>query len=66
MKSLLSGLANEIDFAINVLTLLSHPGPRMLKLAQAPQIITLLMAHIAIDNDGDNHIHGGFLISKSM
>lgn len=50
--SLQSGLPNEIDFAINVCTLLSNEGCHILHLRKAPQLIDLLLAHTGVFFEG--------------
>ncbi|EGT51640.1 hypothetical protein CAEBREN_30808, partial [Caenorhabditis brenneri] len=47
-KSLISGLPNEVDFAMNVSMLLSHSGPKQLRLCHAPTLMTLLVAHTGV------------------
>lgn len=54
--SLLSGLPNEIDFAINVCTLLSNEGRHVLHLIKAPQLIDLLLAHTGVFFEGPGSI----------
>lgn len=44
-KSLLSGLPNEVDFALNTLTLLSHPGPKQIDLTKARRLVAAMCAH---------------------
>ncbi|RXN01369.1 hypothetical protein EOD39_6985 [Acipenser ruthenus] len=49
--SLLSGLPNEVDFAINVCTLLSNESKHVMQLEKDPKLITLLLAHAGIFDD---------------
>ncbi|ESP04652.1 hypothetical protein LOTGIDRAFT_237297 [Lottia gigantea] len=51
-KALLSGLPNEVDFAINVCTLLSNEGRHVLRLDKAKHLLQLLLAHIGVFNQG--------------
>lgn len=47
-KALMSGLPNEVDFVINVCTLLSNEGKHVLRLKKSRHLLNLLMAHIGI------------------
>jgi AT-rich interactive domain-containing protein 2 len=51
VKSLYSGLPNEVDFAFNILTLMSHPGPYVLKLEKCPFLLNLLISHAGVYGD---------------
>ncbi|CAB3405424.1 unnamed protein product [Caenorhabditis bovis] len=51
IKSLLTGLPNETDFAVNVCMLLSHTGPKQLRISNAPTLLTVLVAHAGIYDD---------------
>ncbi|XP_051546959.1 AT-rich interactive domain-containing protein 2-like [Myxocyprinus asiaticus] len=49
--SLLSGLPNEVDFAINVCTLLSNESKHAMQLDKEPKLVTLLLAHAGVFDD---------------
>ena len=49
--SLLSGLPNEVDFAVNVCTLLSNESKHAMQLEKDPKLITLLLAHAGVFDD---------------
>ncbi len=51
-KSLLSGLPNEVDFVVNVCTLLSNESRHVLTLKKSHQLVDLLLAHIGIFSEG--------------
>lgn len=46
--SLLSGLPNEQELALNVCTILSNEGNYMLHLEQAPKLVDLLVAQTGV------------------
>lgn len=49
--SLLSGLPNEVDFAVNVCTLLSNESKHAMQLEKDPKLVTLLLAHAGVFDD---------------
>lgn len=51
-RALLSGFPNEVDFAINVATLLSNEGKHKLNLEYCPHIVDLCLAHVGLFRDG--------------
>ncbi|CAH1250224.1 ARID2 [Branchiostoma lanceolatum] len=52
MMSLQSGLPNEVDFAINVCTLLSNESKHVMRLNKAPRIIDQLLAQVGLFEEG--------------
>ncbi|XP_071483533.1 uncharacterized protein [Diadema antillarum] len=52
VHSLQSGLPNEVDFAINICTLLSNEGKHVIHLEKAPLLIDLLLAHAGVFYEG--------------
>lgn len=51
-RSLMSGLPNELDFAVNTCLLLSTEGKHTLKGIRALGIVELLLSHIGICKEG--------------
>lgn len=49
--SLLSSLPNEVDFAVNVCTLLSNESKHAMQLEKDPKLVTLLLAHAGVFDD---------------
>ncbi|MEQ2183858.1 AT-rich interactive domain-containing protein 2 [Goodea atripinnis] len=49
--SLLSALPNEVDFAVNVCTLLSNESKHAMQLDKDPKLVTLLLAHAGVFDD---------------
>uniref|UniRef100_A0A672KAE4 AT-rich interactive domain-containing protein 2-like n=1 Tax=Sinocyclocheilus grahami TaxID=75366 RepID=A0A672KAE4_SINGR len=45
------GLPNEVDFAINVCTLLSNESKHAMQLEKEPKLVTLLLAHAGVFDD---------------
>lgn len=55
--SLLSGLPNEQELALNVCTILSNEGNFMLHLEQTPKLVNLLVAQTGIWPKGNYNIY---------
>lgn len=62
--SLLSGLPNEVDFAINVCTLLSNESKHAMQLEKDPKIITLLLANAGVFDDSKFQQTSGAVLDK--
>ncbi|XP_038155686.1 AT-rich interactive domain-containing protein 2 [Cyprinodon tularosa] len=58
--SLLSGLPNEVDFAVNVCTLLSNESKHSMQLDKDPKLVTLLLAHAGVFDDSLASFSGVF------
>ncbi|KAJ0012484.1 hypothetical protein NQD34_016818 [Periophthalmus magnuspinnatus] len=58
--SLLSGLPNEVDFAVNVCTLLSNESKHAMQLDKDPKLVTLLLAHAGVFDDSLGSFSGVF------
>ncbi|XP_061770005.1 AT-rich interactive domain-containing protein 2 isoform X2 [Nerophis ophidion] len=58
--SLLSGLPNEVDFAVNVCTLLSNESKHAMQLDKDPKLVTLLLAHTGVFDDSLGSFCGVF------
>ncbi|XP_069556259.1 AT-rich interactive domain-containing protein 2 [Brachyistius frenatus] len=58
--SLLSGLPNEVDFAVNVCTLLSNESKHPMQLDKDPKLVTLLLAHAGVFDDSLGSFSGVF------
>ncbi|XP_017287079.1 AT-rich interactive domain-containing protein 2 [Kryptolebias marmoratus] len=58
--SLLSSLPNEVDFAVNVCTLLSNESKHAMQLDKDPKLVTLLLAHAGVFDDSLGSFSGVF------
>lgn len=60
-RSLMSGLPNEIDFAVNVCLLLSTEGKHTLKGSKGLRIVELLLSHVGICKECKLTVHGNLM-----
>uniref|UniRef100_T1JB82 ARID domain-containing protein n=1 Tax=Strigamia maritima TaxID=126957 RepID=T1JB82_STRMM len=61
--SLQSGFPNEVDFALNVCTLLSNEGRHTLRLQKNPRLIDLLVSHAGVWTESNMNLKS--LLEKS-
>ena len=63
-KALLSGMPNEVDFVVNVCTLLSNESKHTLQLGKSRHLTDLLLAHIGVFQEGKCHLFKGHIGKK--
>jgi len=51
-RSLMSGLPNEVDFALNVFLLLSTEGRYILRGVKGMHVIDCMLAYVGLSRDG--------------
>lgn len=56
VRSLTSGFPNEVDFAFNVLVILSHE--KSLPIEKLPHLLDLMLAHVGIFSEDDQELEG--------
>ena len=52
VRSLQSGFPNEVDFAFNILTILSFECGEYLHLHKLPHLLAVMLAHVAVFSEG--------------
>jgi len=58
-RSLLSGLPNEVDFALNVFLLLSSQGQYILKGVRGTRLVDSVLSCVGINRDGECLLYVG-------
>lgn len=61
IKSLASGLPNEVDFALNICAILSAPGPFIFDLERTPSLITMIVAQAGVFDDNSEFLQEDFI-----
>lgn len=52
VRSLLSGFPNEVDFAFNILSVLSFESREIISLNKLSHLLAVLLAHVAVFSKG--------------
>ncbi|KAI6186187.1 hypothetical protein M3Y98_00105300 [Aphelenchoides besseyi] len=60
MKSLISGLPNEIDFSLNACALMSAPGPLALRIDCQSNLINMIVAQAGVFDDNSSYMQHQF------
>ncbi|KAI6197059.1 hypothetical protein M3Y94_01180300 [Aphelenchoides besseyi] len=60
MKSLISGLPNEIDFSLNACALMSAPGPLALRIDCQSNLINMIVAQAGVFDENSSYMQNQF------